>query len=144
MITIERLNLRGEGVAGALTVARALPGETVEGAVLDTRIAQPRIVTPSAQRVAAPCRHYKACGGCALQHASDAFVADWKTGVVRQALAGQGLEAEFRPILTSPAATRRRATLAGRRLKSSALSAFMAARQGPSPPFPAARCSTRR
>ncbi len=124
MMTIERLNLRGEGVAGALTVARALPGETIEGAVLDTRIAQPKIMTPSAQRVAAPCRHYKACGGCALQHASDAFVADWKTGVVRQALAGQGLEAEFRPILTSPAATRRRATLAGRRLKSSALVGF--------------------
>lgn len=125
MITIERLNLRGEGVGGGVTVARALPDETIEGqADAGGRIAQPRIVTPSPRRVAAPCRHYKACGGCALQHADDAFVADWKTGVVRQALAGQGLEAPFRPILTSPAGTRRRATLAGRRLKSGALVGF--------------------
>ncbi|PTX02981.1 class I SAM-dependent RNA methyltransferase [Pararhodobacter aggregans] len=124
MTVIERLNLRGEGVAPGLIVARALPGEAVGGEALDGRIAQPKILTPSPDRVAAPCRHYKACGGCALQHASDAFVQDWKTGVVRQALAGQGLEAPFRQALTSPAGTRRRATLAGRRLKSGALVGF--------------------
>ncbi|GAB1378055.1 class I SAM-dependent RNA methyltransferase [Pararhodobacter aggregans] len=124
MSVIERLNLRGEGVAPGLVVARALPGEEVRGEAVDGRIAQPKILTPSADRVAAPCRHYKACGGCALQHASDAFVQEWKTGVVRQALAGQGLEAPFRDTLTSPAGTRRRATLAGRRLKSGALVGF--------------------
>lgn len=124
MTRIERLNLRGEGIAGGVTVARALPGEIIEGEALAGRIAQPKIVTPSADRVAAPCRHYRACGGCALQHASDAFVEAWKIGVVRQALAGQGLEAPFRPTLTSPAGSRRRATLAGRRLKSGALVGF--------------------
>lgn len=124
MIAIERLNLRGEGVGGGVTVARALPGETIEGEAVDGRIAQPKIVTPSTDRVAAPCRHYRACGGCALQHASDAFVEGWKTGVVRQALVGQGLEASFRPTLTSPAGSRRRAVLAGRRLKSGALVGF--------------------
>lgn len=124
MSVIERLNLRGEGVAPGLVVARALPGEEVGGEAVDGRIAQPKILTPSPDRVAAPCRHYKACGGCALQHASDAFVQEWKTGVVRQALAGQGLEAPFRDTLTSPAGTRRRATLAGRRLKSGALVGF--------------------
>ncbi len=124
MTRIERLNLRGEGVAEGGAVARALPGEIIEGEAQAGRIAQPKIVTPSADRVAAPCRHYRACGGCALQHASDAFVEEWKTGVVRQALAGQGLEAPFRPTLTSPANSRRRATLAGRRLKSGALVGF--------------------
>lgn len=124
MSVIERLNLRAEGLAPGLVVARALPGEAVGGEAVDGRIAQPKILTPSPDRVAAPCRHYKACGGCALQHASDAFVQDWKTGVVRQALAGQGLEAPFRQTLTSPAGTRRRATLAGRRLKSGALVGF--------------------
>ncbi|MCA0205852.1 MAG: class I SAM-dependent RNA methyltransferase [Proteobacteria bacterium] len=124
MSVIERLNLRGEGVAPGLVVARALPGETVGGEAVDGRIAQPKILTPSPDRVAAPCRHYKACGGCALQHASDAFVQEWKTGVVRQALMGQGLEAPFRQTLTSPAGSRRRATLAGRRLKSGALVGF--------------------
>lgn len=126
MITIERLDLRGEGVAGALRVARALPGEVVEGQAVEGRIAQPRIVTPSPRRVAAPCPHYRACGGCALMHADDAFVADWKQEVVARALAGQGLEAVFRPPHVSPAGTRRRATLAGRRLKAGALVGFHA------------------
>lgn len=126
MIAIERLNLRGEGIGGGVTVARALPGEIVEGEAIDRRIAQPKIVTPSPDRVAAPCRHYRSCGGCALQHASDGFVAGWKTGVVRQALAGQGLEAPFRATLTSPPQSRRRAVLAGRRLKSGALVGFHA------------------
>ncbi|MCA2011794.1 class I SAM-dependent RNA methyltransferase [Cereibacter sphaeroides] len=126
MITIERLNIRGEGIGGGLTVARALPGEVIEGEAVEGRIAQPKIVTPAAERVAAPCKHYKSCGGCALQHAADPFVESWKTGVVRQALAGQGLEAEFRSTLTSPARSRRRATLAGRRLKSGALVGFHA------------------
>lgn len=126
MIRIERLDLRGEGVAEGVTVARALPGEVVEGEAREGRIAQPRILTPSADRVAAPCAHYRACGGCALMHASDAFVADWKQGVVARALAGQGLEAPFRPLHTSPPASRRRATLAGRRLKSGAIVGFHA------------------
>ncbi|KPQ06909.1 MAG: 23S rRNA (uracil1939-C5)-methyltransferase [Rhodobacteraceae bacterium HLUCCA12] len=123
---IERLGLRGEGVAKGVFVARALPGEFVDGPVVDGRITQPRILTPSADRVSAPCRHYKACGGCALQHASDTFVAAWKQQVVEQALAAQGLSAPFRPLQTSPAQSRRRATLAGRRLKSGALVGFHA------------------
>lgn len=123
---IERLGHRGEGVAAGVFVARALPGEVVEGVAEKGRIAQPRIVTASADRVTAPCRHYKACGGCALQHASDAFVARWKEQIVMQALAAQDLAAPFRPLHTSPANTRRRATLSGRRLKSGALVGFHA------------------
>ncbi len=125
-LTIERLGLRAEGVAQGVFVARALPGETVDGAIENGRIAAPRIVTPSPQRVSAPCRHYRACGGCALQHASDGFVAEWKQHVVETALAAQGLSAPFRPLHTSPAGSRRRATLAGRRLKSGALVGFHA------------------
>jgi 23S rRNA (uracil1939-C5)-methyltransferase len=124
VITIDRLNLRGEGVGGGVTVARALPGEQVEGDIADNRIAAPRILTPSVERVSAPCRHYRTCGGCALMHASDGFVAGWKQGVVAEALRAQGLEAEGLPVVTSPPATRRRATLAGRRLKSGALVGF--------------------
>ena len=126
MIIIERLNLKGEGIAHGITAARTLPGEEIDGEIVDGRIAQPRIVTPSAQRVSAPCRHYKACGGCAVMHASDAFVADWKQDVVQHALSAQGLNAAFRPLLTSPPKSRRRATLAGRRLKSGALVGFHA------------------
>lgn len=136
MITIERLNLRGEGVADGVTIARVLPGEEVEGTCTDGRIAQPRILTPSAHRVAASCRHYKACGGCSFMHASDDFVADWKQEVVRHALAAQGLDAPFRPIVTSPPNSRRRAVFAGRRLKSGALVGFHARASDTVTPIP--------
>lgn len=124
--TIERLGHRGEGIAERVFIARALPGEVVEGVVEEGRIAAPRILTPSPDRVAPPCRHFRGCGGCAMQHASDAFVADWKQAIVVNALAAQGLTAPFRPIHTSPPRSRRRATLAGRRLKSGALVGFHA------------------
>lgn len=61
-----------------------------------------------------------------MQHASDTFVAQWKQQVVETALAGQGLTARFRPLATSPANTRRRATLSARRTKSGALMGFHA------------------
>ena len=49
------------------------------------RIAAPRIVTPSPDRVRPVCAHYRACGGCSLMHASDDFVACWKGGVFARA-----------------------------------------------------------
>jgi 23S rRNA (uracil1939-C5)-methyltransferase len=61
-----------------------------------------------------------------LQHASDPFVEDWKQGIVRGALAAQGLDAPFRPTLTSPPRSRRRATLAARKTKGGALLGFHA------------------
>ncbi len=115
-LTIERLGHHGDGVAeGPVFVPRTLPGECVEGMVEGRRMASSRIVTPSPRRVRPPCPHYRGCGGCALQHADDDFVARWKADVVRAALAAQGVAAPLRPIMTSPPGSRRRATLAGRR-----------------------------
>lgn len=124
-LTIARLGHHGDGIAeGPVYVARALPGEVVTGEIEGGRIARASIVTPSPDRVAAPCPHYRSCGGCDLQHASDAFVAGWKMDVVRQALAAQGLPAPIRGIATSPPRSRRRAVLHGRRLKAGALVGF--------------------
>lgn len=124
-LTIQRLGHRGDGIAdGPVYVSRTLPGEVVEGQIDGNRIASPRILMPSSDRVLAPCAHYKGCGGCALQHASDGFVASWKMDVVRQALAAQRLDAPIRGISTSPPRSRRRAVLSGRRVKSGALVGF--------------------
>ncbi len=123
--TIVRLGHQGDGIAeGPVYAARTLPGEIVQGKLVGSQLTDIRVDTPSDQRVTAPCRHYKACGGCQLQHASDAFVADWKVDVVRNALAGQGLNAEMRPIRTSPPQSRRRATIAVRRTKKGTLAGF--------------------
>jgi 23S rRNA (uracil1939-C5)-methyltransferase len=122
---IRRLGHHGDGIAdGPLFAPVTLPGEVVTGDPVDQALENVRIVTPSTDRVAAPCRHFKACGGCKLQHASDAFVADWKVGVVRSALDAHDLETEFRPIQTSPAQSRRRATFAAKRTKKGAMAGF--------------------
>lgn len=123
--TIRRLGHLGDGVAdGPVFVPRTLPGEVVEGDIDGGRVPAPRIVTPSPDRVAAPCPHYRTCGGCSLQHASDAFVEAWKIGIVRAALDAQGIETSVRGIATSPPRSRRRATLHGRRLRKGAVVGF--------------------
>lgn len=123
--TIERLGHQGDGIAsGPLFAPRTLPGEIVTGVVQGQSLTDIRIEQPSEHRVQAPCRHYKSCGGCQLQHVSDDFVAQWKTDIVRNALLSRGLETEFRPILTSPAHSRRRATIAVKRTKKGAMAGF--------------------
>lgn len=124
-ITISRLGHQGDGIAdGPIYAPRTLPGETVSGVVQGNQLTEIRVETPSEHRVKAPCRHYKACGGCQLQHASDGFVGEWKKEVVKTALASQGLSAPFRTIHTSPIRSRRRATISVRRTKKGALAGF--------------------
>lgn len=129
-LVIDRLGHHGDGIAagpdGSIFVSQMLPGEEVTGDLVGDRLVNTRIVTPSDQRVRPPCVHAKTCGGCQLQHASDAFVAAWKVDVVRSALSGQGLSADFLPILTSPPRSRRRATLSARRTKIGAMIGFHA------------------
>jgi 23S rRNA (uracil1939-C5)-methyltransferase len=129
-VTIDRLGHLGDGVAvgpeGAVFVPQMLLGEVVEGALVGDRLIGAKIVTPSPDRVRPPCVHARTCGGCMMQHASDAFVAEWKQGIVQGALTGQGLSAPFKTIATSPAQSRRRATLAGRKTKGGALLGFHA------------------
>lgn len=124
-LTIHRLGHQGDGIApGPVFVTLTLPGEVVAGVVEGDRMDAPRIVTPSADRVRAPCAHFKTCGGCGLMHASDGFVAGWKAQVIETALSAHDLATVIRPTLTSPARSRRRATLAGRRTKKGALVGF--------------------
>ncbi|MCB6178020.1 class I SAM-dependent RNA methyltransferase [Rhodobacter sp. Har01] len=127
-IVVERLGHLGDGVAAGPVYAEGLlPGEEAEGTLVGDRLQGVRIVTPSPDRVRPPCAHARTCGGCQLQHVADGFLADWKQGVVVQALAQQGLAAPVRGrVETSPPATRRRATLSGRRTKGGVLLGFHA------------------
>ncbi|WP_298851320.1 class I SAM-dependent RNA methyltransferase [uncultured Ruegeria sp.] len=123
--TITRLGHQGDGIAeGPVYAQRTLPGEVVSGSLVGQLLTDIKVEAPSEDRVKAPCRHYKACGGCQLQHASDAFVAGWKLEIVHNALKAQGLEAPMRPIHTSPEQSRRRATVAVRRTKKGTLAGF--------------------
>jgi 23S rRNA (uracil1939-C5)-methyltransferase len=100
---IVRIAARGDGVtAGGRHIAFAVPGDTL----LDdgTVEAGPGHQLP-------PCRHFPACGGCQLQHLTEAAYADYCVSRVAGALAQHGLDTEIRPPHLSPPRTRRRATL---------------------------------
>jgi 23S rRNA (uracil1939-C5)-methyltransferase len=127
-LTIRQLGNQGDGIAdgpeGEVFVHFALPNELVEGEISSGRMASPRILIPSDQRIKAPCPHFKTCGGCAMQHASDDLVSEWKSRIVSHALATHGLSVPLHEIATSSANSRRRATLTGRRTKKGAMVGF--------------------
>lgn len=124
-ITIKRLGMQGDGVAdGPVYVPLSLPGEILSGTIEGAVLRDAKVVRPSDRRVAAPCRHFKSCGGCQLQHADDEFVAGWKVDVVRTALEAHDLATDFRAIKTSPPQTRRRAGFSARRTKKGVMAGF--------------------
>ncbi|MCL5776985.1 class I SAM-dependent RNA methyltransferase [Limibaculum sp. FT325] len=126
-VTIERLGAQGDGVTegGALFVPFALPGERVRVIRHGTRARVAEVIAASPERIAPVCRHFGTCGGCVLQHAADGLVAGWKRGLVASALAARGIAGvEVRETLTSPPASRRRITLAARRLRKGAMIGF--------------------
>ncbi len=123
--TIQTLGQHGDGVAdGPLFAPMTLPGETIEARLEGVYLKDIKIVEPSDQRVTPPCRHFKSCGGCQLQHAHDDLVAEWKVNVVRMALSSRKLETVFKPIQTSAPNSRRRATFAAKRTKKGAMVGF--------------------
>ena len=119
---VEGLTHLGMGkLTDGTLVPRVLPGELVE--VHGDSV---RVLDPVADRVAPHCRHFKSCGGCSMQHASEDLVADWKVGIVRRACELRGLETDIGGLHTSPPCSRRRAKFAGRRTKNGALVGFHA------------------
>ena len=120
-VIIETLTHHGFGqTSSGDLVPNVLPGEVIE--IVDC--GKVRVLEPSPERVTPICRHSKSCGGCSVMHASDDFVARWKTGIVESALLARRIDAEIRPIYTSPARSRRRAKLSGRRTKRGAIVGF--------------------
>jgi 23S rRNA (uracil1939-C5)-methyltransferase len=73
---------------------------------------------PSPDRRAPICRHFGTCGGCVAQHMSDPLYADWKRGIVVDALRHRGIDADVAPLASIPPASRRRAVLTARRTAS--------------------------
>ena len=136
-VTIERLGQQGDGVAqGPLFVPLTLPGEVVSGTIEGDTLIDIRIETPSEDRVAAPCPHFKSCGGCQVQQASDDLVAAWKRDLVATALTVQGVKTDVRATITSPDQSRRRATFSARRTKKGAMVGFHARKSDAIIPVP--------
>ena len=121
-LTIARLGQRGDGIAdtaaGAVYVPYTLPGETVTVEPAAGHRDRRRLIhvdQPSHERAQPICRHFGACGGCALQHWSLAEYFQWKRRLVVDALAAAGVVAPVSPPIDAHGRGRRRAVLHARR-----------------------------
>ena len=117
-LTIERVGVRGDGIAHwrgePVYLPFTAPGDAVR-AKLGPRRGEGRtaelveLIAPGA-RAKPICRHFGACGGCALQHLDDAVYIATKTQWLDAALAQHRLEpAVIAPLQRLAAGTRRRA-----------------------------------
>ena len=118
-LIVTELGHRGDGIAqtetGPVFVAGALPGETVRADVSDGRARNPVINVPSSDRIEPVCRHFKACGGCSVQHLAEGAYLDWKRGLVAKALSDRGIEGDVGKTIAATAGGRRRAVLTATR-----------------------------
>jgi 23S rRNA (uracil1939-C5)-methyltransferase len=121
-LKIVRLGHRGDGVAetenGAVYVPYALPGEIV---TVDVVRGHPdrrhllHVEKASHERNVPICKHFGACGGCALQHWSLAEYHLWKRSLVLEALAQANVVAPVGDLIDAHGAGRRRIVLHARR-----------------------------
>ena len=121
-LVIDHVGHRGDGVAFAgghtVFVPYTLGGETVDAEpVADhpDRRQLSRIERPSAKRIAAFCKYFGACGGCAIQHWQPAAYRAWKRGIVVDTLVHAGIECEVGELVDAHGAGRRRITVHARR-----------------------------
>lgn len=118
---IIRIAAKGDGVTA--------DGRHVPGAVPGDRVDAEGQVIPGSHHVTPPCRHFANCGGCQLQHADEAALAQFVTERVVHAAEGQGIVPEtVAPAHLSPPHARRRATLHAQRRGGSVLLGYSEAR----------------
>ncbi len=104
-VDIVRLAARGDGVtAEGRFVPATVPGDRVRF--------DPFEVAPGPNHATPPCRHFPDCGGCQLQHVTDAAYIAWVTARIVAALdAARVAIGTIAPVALSPPRSRRRASL---------------------------------
>ncbi len=125
-ITIGAMAAQGDGVAliggKRVHIPFTLPGETINALIAGAKGEATAIDSPSPDRISPICKHFGVCGGCSLQH--------WReeVGLVKEALAREGLAAPIEPLRSYPLASRRRATFTVRKESREIRLGFNAAR----------------
>lgn len=136
-VEITGLGTAGDGMAeipsGRLYVPLAAPGDRllVRPIAGTTNPARAKIFERLADgdgRAEPPCSHFGSCGGCAMQHLAPSIYAEWKGGLLRDALGRRGLYGSvMAPPQLVPAASRRRVRFQARRLRHGVALGYFAA-----------------
>ncbi|MER8398504.1 class I SAM-dependent RNA methyltransferase [Mesorhizobium sp. M1348] len=117
--TIARLGSQGDGIAetetGEVFIPFALPGEVVTAAREKDRATLMSVLEASPLRVDPPCRHFGACGGCAVQHLETEAYHRWKHEKVVHALKRKGIACDVGALVPCAPHTRRRVVFTARR-----------------------------
>ncbi len=117
---IEAVGVQGHGVARIdgtkVFIPYTLPGETVLGETFGTSAGLIQVKETSQDRIEPVCKHFGTCGGCTLQHWSEARYRHWKVDLITSALSRVGIEAMPEKLRSYPVSSRRRATLAARKV----------------------------
>ena len=112
-LVVDDLAFGGEGVGRAdgyvVFVRGGLPGDRLRVRLLESRPRYGRaiieaVLTPSPDRVEAPCPYFGRCGGCRLQHLAYPAQLAFKERQVRECLTRLGGLGPFdlRPIIPAP------------------------------------------
>lgn len=119
-LTIDNVGVRGDGVASyegkPVYVPFTAPGDRVRARLSrekGERRGEIVEILSAGARAKPVCKHFGTCGGCALQHLSDAAYAAAKLSWLRGALAQHGLaDVKIAPLRRLAPGARRRARLA--------------------------------
>lgn len=127
-LRIDRLGAQGDGVVDGpdhpVFIPMSLEGELVEADVDGQRGRLVSVIEAVDDRIEPVCQHFGRCGGCALQHFEGRAYRRWKSGLVAQALASRGIEAELSEMISVGHGARRRAVLTAKRIDRDVLIGF--------------------
>jgi 23S rRNA (uracil1939-C5)-methyltransferase len=120
-LAIDHVGHFGDGVAldggHNVYVPYTLGGETVEVTSIPGHPDRRRLLAvehASSERIAAFCKHFGVCGGCAIQHWDAERYRAWKRNLVIEMLSQAKLDCEVDPLIDAHGAGRRRMTLHAR------------------------------
>ncbi len=133
-LEIEHIGAAGDGVASykgqPVFVPYSAPGD-----VVSVELGEPRgkglaakitgLISPGPDRTNPDCRHFGTCGGCALQHLTSDFNANWKRQRIIDCLQRVGLDSiEVEKTVTSPPQSRRRVEFVASKRKKGVMVGF--------------------
>lgn len=116
-LTIDRIGGLGDGVGvhegKPVVLPKSTAGDTwqveITGRDRERLFAHGiRLISAGPDRMHAPCLHYSACGGCALQHISLEAYRAFKTRMLHEALRKSGVPLDHAQVVFLPIASRRR------------------------------------